>query len=74
MSMALVFTMAAGLLSGCGGNNVAEADKNTITIWHDKEDAVAESPSEETGGAGTGCACGTGKEKRFDGKLKDDRK
>ena len=42
MSMALVFTMAAGLLSGCGGNNVAEADKNTITIWHDKEDAVAE--------------------------------
>lgn len=40
--MALVFTMAAGLLSGCGGNNVAEADKNTITIWHDKEDAVAE--------------------------------
>ena len=42
MSVALVFTMAAGLLSGCGGNNVAEADKNTITIWHDKEDAVAE--------------------------------
>ena len=42
MSMALVFTMAAGLLSGCGGNNVVEADKNTITIWHDKEDAVAE--------------------------------
>ena len=42
MSMALTLTMAAGLLSGCGGNSVSEADKTTITIWHDKEDAVAE--------------------------------
>ena len=42
MSMALTLTMAAGLLSGCGGNSVSETDKTTITIWHDKEDAVAE--------------------------------
>lgn len=40
--MALTLTMAAGLLSGCGGNSVSETDKTTITIWHDKEDAVAE--------------------------------
>ena len=42
MSMALTLTMAAGLLSGCGGNSVSEPAKTTITIWHDKEDAVAE--------------------------------
>lgn len=44
LSVGLAVTMVFGLLCGCGSNTetAKEAGVTTITIWHDKEDAVAE--------------------------------
>ncbi len=44
LSAGLAVTMAFGLLCGCGSKKetVTETGVTTITIWHDKEDAVAE--------------------------------
>lgn len=43
-AVCLIFGMFAGLLGGCGNTVDATKDSNvtTITIWHDKEDAVTE--------------------------------
>lgn len=45
-SIALILTIAmfVGLFTGCGLNNSSKntGDPNTIVIWHDKEDEVAE--------------------------------
>lgn len=40
----LSIAMLMGLLCGCGagGQGLTEEEKNTIVIWHDKEEAVAE--------------------------------
>lgn len=40
----LAIAMMMGLLSGCGSKaqSLTEEEKNTIVIWHDKEEAVAE--------------------------------
>ncbi|MBD5546071.1 MAG: extracellular solute-binding protein [Lachnospiraceae bacterium] len=40
----LSIAMLIGLLCGCGakGQELTEEEKNTIVIWHDKEEAVAE--------------------------------
>lgn len=43
-ALLLSVTMIAGLLCGCGaqGQSLTEEEKNTIVIWHDKEEAVSE--------------------------------
>lgn len=43
LSVLLSVTILAGLLCGCGaqGQSLSEEEKNTIVIWHDKEEAVA---------------------------------
>ncbi len=40
----LAISTLIGLLCGCGakGQSLAEEERNTIVIWHDKEEAVAE--------------------------------
>lgn len=40
----LAITILVGLLCGCGaqGQSLTEEEKNTIVIWHDKEEAVSE--------------------------------
>ena len=48
ISMILAGTLAMGLFTGCGSGSTAKtSDPNTITIWHDKEDAVANVLAEE---------------------------
>ena len=44
ISLLLSALLLTGLLCGCGGSghSLTEEEKNTIVIWHDKEDAVAE--------------------------------
>lgn len=44
ISVILVLALSIGLVSGCGSNSSESEDPGvtTITIWHDKEDAVAE--------------------------------
>ena len=44
IALLLSVTMMAGLLCGCGaqGQSLTEEEKNTIVIWHDKEEAVSE--------------------------------
>lgn len=44
MAMLLSITMLMGVLCGCGsaGPSLTEEEKNTIVIWHDKEEAVAD--------------------------------
>ncbi|MBE5890469.1 MAG: extracellular solute-binding protein [Lachnospiraceae bacterium] len=43
ISLLLAITVMAGtVFSGCGSDTSAATDPNTIVIWHDKEDAVAE--------------------------------
>lgn len=45
----LWITMLSGLLCGCGaqGPSLTEEEKNTIVIWHDKEEAVSGALLEE---------------------------
>ncbi|MCM1143818.1 MAG: extracellular solute-binding protein [Blautia sp.] len=45
----LVIAMLVGILCGCGaqGQSLTEEEKNTIVIWHDKEEAVSEALLEE---------------------------
>ncbi|MCM1086884.1 MAG: extracellular solute-binding protein [Muribaculaceae bacterium] len=45
----LVIAMLVGMLCGCGaqGQSLTEEEKNTIVIWHDKEEAVSEALLEE---------------------------
>ena len=48
ISMILAGTLAMGLFTGCGSGSTAKtSDPNTITIWHDKADAVANVLAEE---------------------------
>ena len=49
LAVLLCVGMTVGLLSGCGksGKQEKKDDVTTITIWHDKEDAVAEALQEE---------------------------
>lgn len=49
LAVILCVGMTVGLLSGCGksGQQGEKNDVTTITIWHDKEDAVAEVLQEE---------------------------
>lgn len=44
LSLLLTITLFTGLLCGCGtrGSSLTEEEKNTIVIWHDKEDAVSD--------------------------------
>lgn len=44
IALLLSIAMLIGLLCGCGakGQVLTEEEKNTIVIWHDKEEAVAE--------------------------------
>ena len=44
IALVLSITMLAGLLCGCGAQvpSLTEEEKNTIVIWHDKEEAVSE--------------------------------
>lgn len=44
IALVLSITMLAGLLCGCGAQELSltEEEKNTIVIWHDKEEAVSE--------------------------------
>lgn len=44
VTLLLWIAMLAGLLCGCGaqGPSLTEAEKNTVVIWHDKEEAVSE--------------------------------
>ncbi len=44
LSLLLTITLFTSLLCGCGtrGSSLTEEEKNTIVIWHDKEDAVSE--------------------------------
>lgn len=44
ITLLLSITMLAGLLCGCGAQELSltEEEKNTIVIWHDKEEAVSE--------------------------------
>lgn len=42
MITVLTFMLAAASLWGCAGNRKETADSSVITIWHDKEEAVAE--------------------------------
>lgn len=44
IALLLPVMMMAGLLCGCGaqGQSLTEEEKNTIVIWHDKEEAVSE--------------------------------
>lgn len=44
ITLLLSITMLAGLLCGCGAQvpSLTEEEKNTIVIWHDKEEAVSE--------------------------------
>lgn len=37
----LIGCMSIGVFCGCGEETITEEEKNTITIWHDKEDEVA---------------------------------
>lgn len=43
LSLLLSLTLSIGLLCGCGAHSktLTEEEKNTIVIWHDKEDAVS---------------------------------
>lgn len=41
-SMMLTLCLLTGTLCGCGNGGGDDSDTATITIWHDKEDAVAE--------------------------------
>ncbi|MDE6419191.1 MAG: extracellular solute-binding protein, partial [Lachnospiraceae bacterium] len=43
LSLLLSLTLSIGLLCGCGAHakTLTEEEKNTIVIWHDKEDAVS---------------------------------
>lgn len=49
IAVLLSIAMMTSLLCGCGaqGQSPTEDEKNTIVIWHDKEEAVAEALSEE---------------------------
>lgn len=49
VAVLLLVTMLTGLLCGCGtqGKTLTEEEKNTIVIWHDKEEAVAKALLEE---------------------------
>lgn len=49
IAVLLSIAMMTSLLCGCGaqGQSLTEEEKNTIVIWHDKEEAVAEALSEE---------------------------
>lgn len=49
IAVLLSIAMMTSLLCGCGaqGQSLTEDEKNTIVIWHDKEEAVAEALSEE---------------------------
>lgn len=44
IALLLSITMLTGVLCGCGseGTSLTEEEKNTIVIWHDKEEAVAD--------------------------------
>ncbi len=44
ITLLLSITMLAGLLCGCGAQkpSLTEEERNTIVIWHDKEEAVSE--------------------------------
>lgn len=49
VAVLLLITMLTSLLCGCGtqGKTLTEEEKNTIVIWHDKEEAVAKALLEE---------------------------
>lgn len=49
ISLLLSAAILAGLLCGCGtrGHSLTEEEKNTIVIWHDKEEAVSAALLEE---------------------------
>ncbi len=49
ITLLLSVTMLAGLLCGCGAQrpSLTEEEKNTIVIWHDKEEAVSGALLEE---------------------------
>lgn len=48
LAVLLCMGLTAGLLSGCGAKEEqGETDAATITIWHDKEDEVAQALQEE---------------------------
>lgn len=48
MAVLLSMTMLLGMTTGCAGHRkLTEEEKNTIVIWHDKEEAVANALYEE---------------------------